>query len=142
MPDLKLFPFTRTIAGLAASRIRGLLTAGTVIAWLFCLVPGTGFADSLPRNDIPYFAGMGIMVTFCSSCHDVGPIGPRVFGGARGPDFTTELAEMSEEEIFNYFKSSRDSDSSHLNMPPIGLTDKELQFSAHYLYLFIGNSKR
>jgi len=97
-------------------------------------------ALEIPQGDPNYFAGLGLAVTFCATCYDVGPMGP-TDQFTRAPSFEKFVSQFNRDpkqrriDITEYLTLIRDLKVRHPKMPPFGFDDAEIKWLAQYLTL-------
>ncbi len=112
--------------------------AAVALAGLLLAKPAAAF--DIPQGDHRYFAGIGVAVTFCSTCHDVGPMGP-TDQFIRAPSFEKFVSQFNRDpktrraDITEYLTLMRDNKVRLTKMPPLGLDDAEIEWLAFYLSL-------
>ena len=96
------------------------------------------YAGEIPEDSGPYYSGLGIAISFCTGCHDVGPAGPRD-QFSRAPSFEKVMQKFDPNnanlvaEVKEFLVSMKDSKSRSQRMPPLGLSDSEIEWLAIYL---------
>lgn len=99
----------------------------------------TAADDRGPRRSSGYYAGLGVAIENCVTCHDVGPFGPRFFN-SHGPSFE-DLAQKyvlgdrhEGEEGLRQLLTAISSGRIRLDrMPTIRLDDLEIKWLAEYI---------
>ena len=92
-----------------------------------------------PAHTQGYYAGLGVSIENCVTCHDVGPYGPRYFS-SQAPSFERIADKFSSGDEKVDFETMRDvlfdiahGRTRHEGMPSIHLEDNEILWMAEYI---------
>lgn len=113
------------------------LTLAVMLATVF-LTASTANSAEISEDAKSYFAGLGIAVSFCSGCHDVGPLGPRD-QFSRAPRFENVMDRFDADsatrvaDIEVFLTEMKEAKRRNQRMPPLGLNEEEIKWLATYL---------
>lgn len=91
-------------------------------------------SHELKIGEYHYYTGLGIAASYCSTCHNIGHLGPITLAGPRGPRFETFSKGKEVNDLIKYLNSVKK--SHRKRMPPLGLNDEQIKFLSVYMSIY------